>query len=330
MTKRALSHSPLAGTAIAAVLALCATPVAAQEAPVPDPVMTTTAVPAPLPSVEAAPAPVLTSEPIVQAVPEPAAAVAAEVPAPVAAVPSARQQIARPAARMQPAAVTPAPAVPNSADVPVAAPAAMPIEAAADVAIAPLPLAAEPAPQAAADAPISDTAAIGLGLLGLVAVGGAGVLALRRRRPADAVPVDHVASRASFAAPERKVPLTAPVMAAGGMNATRLADPVVNYDDAKTVSQSPFAAASSAAIPSGPLPTGQAAVALFDRLVRAAPDAANPFTSPKRRAKRARWLLKQHEYSLRRDTNEPFDFRSFRPSADRRITQGFTPAVQPA
>ena len=56
-------------------------------------------------------------------------------------------------------------------------------------------------------------------------------------------------------------------------------------------------------------------------MATAAPDADNPFTSVKRRRQRVRWLMKQHEYALRRGDDLPFDFRSYTaaPQATRKL-----------
>ena len=56
-------------------------------------------------------------------------------------------------------------------------------------------------------------------------------------------------------------------------------------------------------------------------MATAAPDASNPFTSVKRRGKRARWLLKQHEYALDRQAAGAFDFRAYDPSGNLRQQQ---------
>ena len=155
----------------------------------------------------------------------------------------------------------------------------------------------------------NDNTALELGLLGLVALGGAGAYGLARRRRRVAVPD----------AAYRDEPLTAatPVVEPAVTAPPIVASPWVPAVAAATgadskVERSPNATGmTGTAIPAGPLPTGAALGALFERMASAAPDADNPFTATKRRRQRVRWLLKQHEYRLQKAGDQPFDYRNY-------------------
>ena len=292
--------SPLALTAIAAVLALAPTPVLAQEAAVPDPAPV--AAPAPAATTVGSPAPIVIPEmrstPMVQAVP--ATPIAAE---PVAATAPAARVAPRPTARIaSPAVAAPvaAVAVPTAAG-PVAEAAPSPVGVPAEV---PPVVVAEPAPPVVAPAQ-NDNTTFELGLLALVALGGIGAYALaRRRRVAGPAAADRE-ERLTASAPTVTVATSAWVPAVAALAPSE---------------RVPFAGAkASSAIPAGPLPTGPALAALFEAMATAAPDANNPYTSVKRRRQRVRWLMKQHEYRLREANDRPFDFRSFTaaPQTDR-------------
>lgn len=313
MTKPYLT-SPLAMTAMAAVLAAAPTLALAQEAPLAEPVAAPAAAPDPAPiavTPAATPTPIMQSTPVIQAapvvVPEPTPVVAAE-PAPAP----------RRAARA--AAVPAAPAASPIADQPVAAAAAPATPAPVVVAIEP-PTAIAPEPEFAAAPPAepANNSALALGLLGLAGLGGAGALALRRRKrvPAETTRADAPASL------ERRMPHTA--VTAQATPAAAYVPPLARTEPEalRRVWSEPLVTAraapgvSGSAISPGPLPTGEAMAALMARMAHAAPDEANPYTSPKRRSKRVRWLLKQHEYALRNAASEPveaakpFDFRRF-------------------
>ena len=284
--------SPLALTAIAAVLALAPTPVLAQEAAVPDPAPV--AAPAPAATTVGSPAPIVIPEmrstPMVQAVPAtPIAAEPVAAAAPAARVaPRSTARIASPAVAAPVAAV----AVPTAAG-PVAEAAPSPGGVPAEV---PPVVVAEPAPPVTAPAQ-NDNTALELGLLALVALGGVGAYGLARRR--------RVAEPAAAYRDERHTALlpTVSVASSAWVPAVAALAPSERI---------PFAAAkASSAIPAGPLPTGPALAALFEAMATAAPDANNPYTSVKRRRQRVRWLMKQHEYRLREINDRPFDFRSY-------------------
>ena len=305
MTKRNPTLSPLAGTAIAAVLALTATPAAAQDAAAPGPVVA--APPAAPPAVETAL--VLTSEPVVQAIPDTPEPATGASPVRAAAAPAAanrggrvRATVTEPRTRESTVSQE-APATPDSA---VLGPAAIPVE------IDPAPAAAQPAPIVAAESQNSDFGAeMGLGLLGLAAVGGAYALS-RRRKAAPAAPV-----RAAASTPVHPLVRTAVAQ----LQRTETAFNRPASLDAEEAFTARADLALAVTVPPGPLPTGPAMADLYHRMVTAAPDASNPFTSVKRRGKRARWLLKQHEYALDRQTASAFDFRAYDPSGNLRQQQ---------
>lgn len=74
-------------------------------------------------------------------------------------------------------------------------------------------------------------------------------------------------------------------------------------------------------MPVGPVPWGKARGNLIRRMIAAPPDAANPFTSTKARRRRARIILQSREASLREESQRPFDWRTYTPSADRPGTE---------
>lgn len=319
MTKRT-ALSPLACTAIAAVLAVAPTTVFAQETAAPDPAPAANPVPA-----AAAPAPIVLPEmraaPVVQAVPEPSAAPepAAERTTATSVTRSAPRQTARIAAPIAAApvaaeAVTPT-AVPV-ADIPVT-----------DVVPAEVPPVAAAVPQPAAQPAEDNSAALGLGLLGLVALGGAGTYAIARRRRKVSQP-EVIYREEAFAAP-------APVLAAPAPIATTTTPARV---PAAAATAAPLAferkpdnapTSTGSAIPAGPLPTGPALAELYERMVRSAPDAANPFKSDRRRRQRVRWLMKQHEYRLR-EADDNFDFRHYTTGAQSAVPEEARREVVPA
>ena len=143
-------------------------------------------------------------------------------------------------------------------------------------------------------------------MLGLAALGGLGAYAATRRRRtvsedetgSAAAPIEPVAVRETSPAWMPAVATDAPAMF-----------------ERKPEPAAVPGASSAAMIPAGPLPTGDALVRLFDRMALAAPDADNPFTSVKRRRQRVRWLMKQHEYGLRAQESNGFDFRKFAASS---------------
>ena len=75
----------------------------------------------------------------------------------------------------------------------------------------------------------------------------------------------------------------------------------------------------------GPVPTGEAREALLRRMVEAAPDAENPFTSGKARRRRARLILQAREQRQREIDRKPFDFRTYQPSNQTQTDGAFAP-----
>jgi hypothetical protein len=239
--------------------------------------------------------------------------------APVAAAPVAAQ------------AVTPATDTPPLADTSPVTPLANPQPiASAEPAVAP------------AKASTNDNAAeVGLGLLGLAALGGLGAYAVSRRRRR--VPNDETialaAPRAAVAPPAAKPVQTAWVPTASTAAATPAPFMFERKADAGPATTS--RGRSTDMIPVGPLPKSQALTDLFERMVAAAPDKDNPFKSDKRRRARVRWLMKQHEYRLadpdgltaadRFNAGESgFDFRTYRTSIKSRVDEAASKQVIPA
>lgn len=273
------------------------------------------AVPAP-----AAPAPIVLPEfkaaPVAQPAPEPSAA--PKTAAALTAAPKAERAAARTAARAAPAQAA-APVAARSAAPVAATPLTDPAPVIASE--APLPVtSAEPAVQSAAITSGDNTAEIGLGVLGLVALGGLGIYTANRRRRTVSESDSKVAAAPIEPAVVRE---TAP----GWTSAVVAAAPVMF--DRKPEPASAWAAGSAAKIAPGPLPTGQALVDLFNRMALAAPDADNPFKGIKRRRARVRWLMKQHEYRLREKSREHFDFRAYAAS-NKLPAEGAVKEVVPA
>jgi hypothetical protein len=297
MMKR--NHTRLcASAAIAAALALPATPLLAQMAPAPttvapDPVLvipTTPTAPPPQPTI------VLPTE-LPDTAP-PAETVAEPVPATTT---TTTTPTARPTERTAPRAAAPAPQPRTDAAAPVAP---EPVAAGEDLA----PVAADVAPETAAPVAASEpvtraapadndnTAQLGVAILaGIAALALAiwGFVAIGRRRPVD---------RKAAAIIERPVAAPSVPVAAQPL----AAEPV----PAVTPSVSPLRPATPAASmahsgASVPLPSRMPATfeerdALLKRMIEAKPDRANPFTSPLQRRKRARLILQ----SLGRDFGE--------------------------
>jgi len=266
----------------------------------------------------AAPAPIVLPEikaaPVAQPAPEPIAAPEAAVA--TTAAPKAERAPARTAARAPPAQAAAAQAAAPTAATPVAV--AVPVIASE----APVPIAsAAPQVQSAATTPSDNSAEIALGVLGLAALGGLGAFAATRRRRTvnegeprfAAAPIEPVAARETAPAWTPAVATANPAMVEG------------KPEPAVVPGASP-----AAMIPPGPLPTDDALVRLFERMALAAPDADNPFTSVKRRRQRVRWLMKQHEYGLREQGPEGFDFRKYAASGKIPADEGVGKEVIPA
>lgn len=284
-----------ASTAIAAVLALSSTHVLAQDAAPVIVLPDDSAVPAaPAPVVAAEPASVAT--PVVQAVPTPAAPVAAPEAAPATAAAPARAAAApapRPVAVRT--AVAPAAAPVEPAFVPAPAPA--PLTAAAPVEAAPAPVAVDE-PVAVADNDPSLTgpllggaAVLGLGLLGFAA--------MRRRKSGPTT------DRVAVIEKPRVVPAADPAMAAVAAVPHRTITPAQPIRSDYAFDRAPAMRASGGSVP---LPrtapqSYEERTALLRRMVEARPDRANPFTSRKARAHRARLILQSLDHDF--DDRDP-------------------------
>jgi hypothetical protein len=285
-----------ASAAIAAVLAISAPPLAAQDAATPAAAAPT------IQPVEPVPQAV---EPVPQAA-EPVPVVAAS-PTPVVEVPDLAVPAASGAETSEPAS-EPSAAVTNTGtaapvtrttkttvtrktSAPVAAPAA-PVAApspAADVAALPdeavdtAPIAAAPAP-AAEPTPVQTENVIGtlglvlLGLLALAVLAG-GLMFLRRRHPA-------VAQSVADPIDERPI-VTEPVVA----TIPRPAPVPLRGRDPKPVAGALPSDGAAVDLPATLPETAEARNALFERMVAARPDKANPFTDRRQRAKRARLIM---------------------------------------
>lgn len=338
MTKRT-ALSPKACTAIAAVLAAVSTPVFAQDTALPDPA------PAAAAPSAAAPAPIVLPEIKAQPIAPPAAEPIVAAPEPEAATPAANTTAISSAPRKTTRSAAPVAAAP------VAVQAATPANTSAPLAdVTPVIPLASPEPIASAEQVVApakastndNTTEIGLGLLGLAALGGLGAYAAsrRRRRVVNDEGVAAVVPRASIVPAAAKPAQTAWAPAVTTAAATPA--PFMLERKPEAAHAAPTSRVrSSDMVPAGPLPTGQALTDLFERMVNAAPDKDNPFKSDKRRRARVRWLLKQHEYRLadpdgltaadRFNAGESgFNFRTYKPSSTSLIDEEADKEVIPA
>ena len=312
MTNR-INRSSCAFHAIAASLALCSTPLLAQEVS-----------PAEPPAVAADPIPIVVlpvqppaAEPVVAATVE-TTTTAAAAPAPTRATPKVRPV---PAAR---SAVAPR-AVASTAPVAVAA---NPVSA-APVSVTPALSTLTPAPEQAQPAaaplldlsqPADNSTVLELGALAALGIVGLGIFATRRRtivtepgtpvtlEPIDAAPALAMPAFAATAFPARPAYAT--------------------YDLAETAVESArITSAASVSMPDGPVPTGEARQRLIDRMTAAAPDAANPFTSVKGRRHRARLILQAREHEQQQAGKDGFDWRNYAMSPSRAPDRGGEPVA---
>ncbi|MBS7668534.1 hypothetical protein [Croceicoccus gelatinilyticus] len=329
-----------AGSAIAAVLALTATNALAQDATSPDIVVptvptvteaapTTTAttpqivIPDPTPSQAAAIAPTVQAEPeptVVAAPVEPVeAAPVADAPAAVTAVPSEPSTRVASVAAADPSPIQQADiaAEAESAGVPVVDDAVESDPALAATSSATAAPLSDPAAGDDTNATLTmagGAAALGLGFVGLFMAGSA----RRRRRDRHGTTAAMTDERKTL--PLRKEPATVPAAAVAPTAAipaepepaiAQRRQPNVTYggskwDDAGYVNASP----ASAVLPAGEVPrSAEGRRALLERLVRAKPDEAIPFRSPKARRRRARLIVQSLTQRLREQPN--LDFRRF-------------------
>jgi len=294
----------LAGSAIAAALAFTSTAAWPQDPAAPFP-----AAPEPVivvPDIQVPPAPPAPTTVLPTELPEPAPIPQATVPAPepeavpAAPVATTRSRVAAPVVER----AASAPVTPTIADAPLDTSEPVVTE------VAPLPVAQEPV--APVERPATTSAADDTGLLALM-LGGLVVLALAiwgfiaigRRKPITRRAEARLAERP---APVVREPVATPVAVAP---ATVVAEPVaVEREGSFAPRVQPIFAQRSGAT-SGGLPHTGASVALprelpanaeerhalFERMVDARPDRANPFTDRKARMKRARLIMQ----SLGRD-----------------------------
>ena len=287
----------LAGTAIAAALALASTSALAQDAAAPFP---TAPPPAPVPEIVVPDIPLpVAPEPTVvlpasapEPAPEPEATVIESEPAPSASPAQTRTTTTNRAA--------PAPEPATEATEPLALDetvAPLPAAIADPVAVAPQPLAVEEAVAPANDVDTGILALV-LGGLAFLALAIWGFIAIGRRKPVRRYAV-------TKPAPEVRKPLAVEPASIGAPEpvpaAARPARPVVEpiVTPAPASGLLPHAGA-SVALPRRLPDSFEAREALFRRLVDAKPDRANPFTDRKARMKRARLIMQ----SIGRDFGE--------------------------
>jgi len=272
-------HSSLyAGAAIAAALAFGSTPASAQFADTtvtPFPVVPEVAPPP-------APAPVMTSSPVVQAIPEPAPAVErADQPAVAATRTTTRAATPRSATTV----AAPAPIADVATPEPVAV---TPVET---TVAAPLPVtepAAEPAQSSSSNGVILPAILGGLAVLFLAIWG---FIAIGRRKPVVQRSVPQV---------ERPV-VQKPVVAQVGAGAEPVLPPLgapvtptpimARSEPTGILTSSLAHGGSAVALPRSAPVTFVERNALLDRMIAARPDRANPFTAPLQRRKRAKLIL---------------------------------------
>ena len=284
----------LAGTAVAAALALASTPSLAQDtaAPImaaPDPVLVVPDIPAP-----AAPEPIMVQQPTVQPVPEP--------PAEASALPPPREPVAAAPSRSRPPAQTVERATPPPrAAEPVAAiePANVVEAAIAPVATAPAPVIeprpVEPGRETANGVGETGLLALILGGLVFLALAVWGFVAIGRRKSVRRYVAENAEPVGAPVTVQPALAIPVPVAA----EPVRPIEPVVAAEPARPVEQL-FAArepgglshaGAAVALPRELPQSFEEREALFNRMVDARPDRANPFTDRKARMKRARLIM---------------------------------------
>jgi hypothetical protein len=196
------------------------------------------------------------------------------------------------------------------------------------------------------------TAAI-FGLLGLLGIGGAGIVAMRSRRrrapvmaaaptritesTGDPIPAPRVSGDRRVAGSELTKPQAAPQPTFAPKPVVEIVERVRYPSTASTLAEARPVAATAAADsgatlvldrePSGrahrpiaardlegPVPTGEARQELLSKMVAAAPDQSNPFLSPKARRRRARVILQHREAMQRQGSDARFDWRTYSPT----------------
>jgi hypothetical protein len=289
-----------------------ATMPASQPAPPPaTPVAETPAAPTPEapaptpPAATASPAPVMTTNPVVQAIPDNSAAldkapVATQTTArPAQTAPRAHITAAPIATKAAPQATTPQAPAPRApaATTPAATPDTTPsglvrrdpagLYSGSQTQTA---TATTRAPAATHQSPFARYWPLEAG--GIIVLAGLAGFALTRRRE------DEEEQAYEPAYEPVSTPAQAPVQAAKPQPANL------------AVEEAPAASV----LPAGPVPTGAAREALLKRMVEAEPDAANPFVTAKARRRRASLILQARKEALRQQATEAFDWRTYRPS----------------
>lgn len=332
------TRSPRTLTAIAAVLVISATPVLAQETAAPSAASPSAAnaqvpqtSPAPPPATPGtAPSTVTTSMPVVQnAQPRPedmGPSGGTETPAGMhsATTPERAKKIASPVKAPAASPVVPqtsrgdkraGPLAQGAAPIPQVEPA--PASQPAPVASAPV-VARPAAPVAPSDSTNELSVAGAAALLAALAVAGASALAisLRRRRTDDLVAAAETEPAPLYMKPS-PAPLAQedPVTPEGlvPLATVPMAPQATSYASRNQVAAS-TGETSLSIMGTGPVPVDpDERSALVERMVAAAPDAENPFTTAKARRRRARLLLNRHERELGQE--KPFDWRTYQPSS---------------
>lgn len=280
-------HSRCAGVAIAAVLALGTTPVAAQIV-----VDTSSASPAPQPAIvlPSDPAPQRAAPTASPTVAVPTEPVEVETAAPAPRPAPAKAETASPA-RAAPSARTAAPAAPNATATAPGSVAATPVVA-ETVAASTEPVSTAPPVQQSEQsttAPVAAEPVDHTELLAQILAGGAGIallligfMALRRRRT-DPAAVEHPPLAVDAPVAEEPVIVEPAPIADPGFFAPR-------GDTLAVAGGLPNEGAAVALPRTAPTDPAERE-ALLQKMTEARPDRANPFRSPKARRRRARLIL---------------------------------------
>lgn len=298
-----LNHTRWSATAIAAVLALSTTPLAAQDADVPAAEAPAVQPVEPPPPVAVSPVPTIVIPDVTvpavsgaaafEPAPEPSATVTTKVTKATAA-PATRKThtVTRTVSQTAPAVVAPVAAVPPPANDALPLPAetidAAPVAAAPVAAPEPIPAQAE-----------NMTGTLGLILLGLLALAilTVGLLFFRRRNPVMSETAEAPLVTRPLAQPPLAEPVAATSMAAPAMLRRRDLNPMTG------------ALASDGAavdLPARAPESYQERSALIERMVEARPDRANPFTDRKPRLHRARLILQSLGTTFEREPRIDF------------------------
>jgi hypothetical protein len=191
-------------------------------------------------------------------------------------------------------------------------------------------MAAPVAPSRTTDVLDSD-AALGAGalaaLLLALGIGGGAWMAARSRRKRRWLAYQSTHEPVAAAEPRR--PLAATIAPSGDLTpavplpAFATVDAVVDATTDDTAVTARGADHAEAARTAAPAPTFDGAFpqtraerdALLDQMASAVPNEANPFTSRKARMRRAKLILQAREYEDRDNAGQPFDWRTYKPTA---------------